>query len=307
MFQKSPPQIALIGSTASGKSSLALELAQEHHALILSLDSLALYRDIDIASAKPSPEELAHVPHYGIDILWPDEPFDVTRFVKLYRKVRLLSIRQGHPLIIVGGSSFYLKVLLEGVSPFPTLSEEQRHQVQTLLRDPKSAHNLLHEQDPHFAQSISASDRYRIEKGLQILIATGEPPSHYFQTHPPQTVIEEDVALFEISREREELRKRIRLRTEQMLTQGLIDEVAMLEYRYGRSPNPMKAIGIREVLDYFDGRYGFEEMREKIVTNTARLAKRQETFNRSQFQQLVRGDEETLRDEIGKYLSQNLH
>ncbi len=284
-----------------------MELAERYDALLLSLDSLAIYRLIDIASAKPGPEDLARAPHYGIDILWPDEFFDVTRFLELYQEVRSLSLRENRPLIIVGGSSFYLKVLLEGISPLPKLTGEQERRLQELLSDLKAAYELLQRQDPRFTDSIAPNDRYRIEKGLQILLATQEIPSRYFQSHPPESVVDGELPIFEIRWDREELRKRIRLRTETMVQEGLIDEVSMLEHRYGRAPNPMKAIGIREVLDYFDGKYSFGEMRERIVTNTAQLAKRQETFNRSQFQRVFRGDVDTLRGEIGEYLSQTLH
>ena len=105
-------EIALIGATASGKSSLALELARKYRALILSLDSLALYREIDIASAKPTRQDRGDIPHYGIDLLTPDEPFDVTRILTLYKECSEKSRRENRQLIIVGGSSFYLKILL---------------------------------------------------------------------------------------------------------------------------------------------------------------------------------------------------
>ncbi len=295
-------QIALIGATASGKSSLALKLAQRHNGLILSLDSLSLYRGIDIASAKPSPAELASVPHYGIDLLDPDQPFDVMRFLELYREVADLAVRTARPLFIVGGSSFYLKILLEGISPLPELSPGIRTQVEGMLRDPERAFDYLRERAPSYAETLHAGDRYRLEKGLLILLQTGEDPREYFRLHPPRPVVEEPLPLFEILREREELRQRIRLRTRTMLEEGLVDEVAGLEARYGREPHPMKAIGIREVLEYFDGVWDYRTMEEKIVTHTARLAKRQRTFNRSQFDKVLRGDERLLMYEIEKIL-----
>ena len=295
-------QIALIGATASGKSSLALELARRHGGIILSLDSLSLYRQIDIASAKPSREELESVPHFGIDLLDPDQPFDVTCFVELYREVSTLAEEKGVPLFIVGGSSFYLKILLEGISPLPSIAPAIRQRVSALLQDLGEAYRFLKESAPKIAASLAPTDRYRIEKALLIHLQTGQDPRDYFQNNPPVPVIRDPLPLFEILHDRAALRRRIALRTEQMLHSGLVDEVAALESRYGRSPNPMKAIGIQEVLDYFDGRLSYEGMREKIIIHTARLAKRQRTFNESQFSAVVRGKREMLEREIGKVL-----
>ncbi|WP_456430066.1 tRNA (adenosine(37)-N6)-dimethylallyltransferase MiaA [Nitratifractor sp.] len=291
-------EIALIGSTASGKSSLALELARNHHGIILSLDSLALYREIDIASAKPTKDERGEIPHYGIDLLSPSENFNVTKFLTLYQESSQRSLKENRPLIIVGGSSFYLKMLIEGISPLPPLSGEKRSALNSLLDDLSQAHKYLSNIDPLYSAKISSKDRYRIEKGLQVYFSTGIPPSQHFALHPPQSPLQNSMPIFEIRRSRSELRQRISLRTKKMFDQGLIDEVAGLEYRYGRSPNAMKAIGIREVLDYFDGRINRKGLEEKIVINTARLAKRQETFNRSQFRNVIRGDIDTIRKKI---------
>jgi len=117
---------------------------------------------------------------------------------------------------------------------------------------------------------------------LQIHLATGEAPTEYFRKNPPEPLLEE-VALFEIAIERSLLRERIAQRTEKMFRAGLVDEVAELEFRYTRAPNPMKSIGIKEVLEYFDAKVGLEEAKESITTHTAQLAKRQMTFNRTQF------------------------
>lgn len=293
-----PSQIAIIGPTACGKSALALELAGEFDGIILSLDSLALYREIDIASAKPTPEERGAIPHYGIDLIDPDRPFDVTRFADLYREVAAEAERSGRPLIIVGGSSFYLKILLEGLSPLPSIDRSVRRRVDALLARPDEARALLTERAPLFARRLAPSDRYRMEKGLLILLQTGRDPEEYFRDNPPKPVIDAPLPLYEITMPRERLRDRIIRRTDAMLRMGLIDEVTGLEYRYGRAPQSMKAIGIVEVLAYLDGRLDLRQMREKIITNTARLAKRQSTFNRSQFVDVCREDKEKLKEKI---------
>ncbi len=291
-------QFAIIGPTASGKTTLALEWARRHHGVILSLDSLALYRDIDIASAKPTPEERGTVPHFGLDLIPPDVPFDVARFGECYHQAYAFSQQEHRPLLLVGGSGFYLKTLREGISPLPDITPSVRMEIQDILNDLDRAYRRLESIDPLFAQAIHASDRYRIEKGLTIHRATGLGPSRWFATHPPEPIITKPLPVYEISVERSVLRQRIALRTDTMLANGLIDEVCGLERHYTRAPKPMRSIGIKEVLMYLDGRLDAAQMREQIIIQTARLAKRQVTFNKTQFHVAHRGTLPWLRKKI---------
>ncbi len=296
------PQIALIGPTASGKSDLAIHIAKRFGGIVLSLDSLAIYKQIDIASAKPSIEERDGITHYGIDLLYPDEHFDVSRFLKLYTHAYEDAYRHAVPLIIVGGTSFYLKVLIEGISPMPTPSKTTRAKIADAMRDTNKLYAMLCKIDPVHMAHIEASDRYRIEKAATIYFETGQRPSDYFAAHPPHTPLRGSLPIYEIATERAELRQRIAKRTRKMLQAGLIDEVVALEARYTRSPNAMKAIGIKETLAYLDGIYDKAMLYEKIVTHTARLAKRQNTFNKTQFKEVIRADSETLQRRIAQTL-----
>jgi len=275
-------ELALIGPTASGKSDLALRLALEHNAYILSLDSLSIYKEIDIASAKPSKKELAEIPHFGIDLIYPNEAFSVGTFATVYKALKEKCEREDKNLIIVGGSSFYLRTLLQGLSPIPEYSDKTHSKVKELLLDLPSAYHLLFDADASYMKNIEPGDRYRIEKMLLIYIETGLSPTAYFEKHPPLPIIDE-LPIYEIDVDRDNLRERIALRTQKMLDMGLIDEVCTLEYKYTRQPNALKAIGIIEVFDYLDGRVSLEEMKEEIITHTAQLAKRQQTFNKTQF------------------------
>jgi len=277
-------EIAVIGPTASGKSDLALRLAGENNAYILSLDSLSIYKEIDIASAKPSLKELSLVKHFGVNLILPNVEFSVGVFIQEYLKLKELCLKEKKNLVIVGGSSFYLRTLVQGLSPIPDFSQETVNKVQELLIDLKSAYKILHDVDIEYMQGIQESDTYRIRKMLLIYIETGLSPTEYFKKNPPLPTIKE-IPIYEIDVKRDYLRERIALRTQKMIEMGLIDEVCALEQKYTRAPNALKAIGIIEVFEHLDGRVTKDEMKELIITHTAQLAKRQQTFNRNQFPQ----------------------
>lgn len=286
-------QLAIIGSTASGKSDLALSLAQQYNALILSIDSLSIYKEIDIASAKPSKSELSSIEHFGIDRLKPDETASVITFIDEYRAIYTKALLEHKNIIIVGGSSFYLKSMIDGLSTIPEYSPSTLQEAKTMLMDLSECHRLLETIDPLTMQKITPTDAYRIEKMLLIYLESGIAPSEWFHAHPPQPIITECPVL-NLQVDRDILRERIALRTEKMVYAGLIDEVAELERVYGRIPNSMKAIGIIEVLEYLDGKITKDEMISLISTHTAQLAKRQQTFNAHQFELSASGSADVL-------------
>jgi len=291
-------QLALIGPTASGKTALAVGLAKTLNAVILSLDSLSLYKEIDIASAKPTLEERGGIRHFGIDLLSPDALFDVSTYITLYRKALVFAEQEEKGLIIVGGTSFYLKMLLEGISDLPVISPTNREKSSQALQNLSESHAMLSQLDPAYMRQIKPTDRYRIEKVLDIYFETGLVPSVYFAQHPPKPAIQTPLPLYQISVERSVLRERITARTGRMIEEGLINEVCMLEQHYGRSPNSMKAIGIKETLAYLDGAYDKAKLSEQISTHTAQLAKRQTTFNTSQFKSTFLGGAEDIYKDI---------
>ena len=185
-------------------------------------------------------------------------------------------------------------MLLEGISVLPTFCDATHERTKEKLKNLQEAHAFLYKLDDKYMKSIESKDSYRIEKALNIYFETGLTPSAYFALHPPITTIEEPLPIYQIVWDRELLRKRIALRTTLMLNDGLIDEICMLEKKYGRNLNAMKSIGIKETLAYLDGIYDKKMLIEKITTNTARLAKRQTTFNNSQFENVIKGSVEEL-------------
>ena len=279
-------QLAIIGPTASGKSDLSLEIAHKHNAFILSIDSLSIYKEIDIASAKPSNEELLHVKHFGINEIAVNESFSVEIFIDIYKNAYQEALKNDKNLIIVGGSTFYLKSLMQGLSQIPTIDELVKKEVDAMLLHVSDCYTLLYDLDHQYMNNIDSNDRYRIEKMLLIYKASGLTPSQWFTLNPPKPIIQ-NLPIYNIDVQREVLRERITLRTKKMLSMGIIDEVAMLEQKYTREPNSMKSIGILEVLEYLDGYASKEKMLENISMHTAQLAKRQQTFNRTQFQETV--------------------
>jgi len=241
-------QLAIIGPTASGKSDLAIKVAKKLDAYILSIDSLSIYKEIDVVSAKPSKEELQSIRHFGIDVLNPDDYFSVDIFIRLYNEVISTCQKEKKNLIIVGGTSFYLKSLLEGLSSLPEITKEVSRHVEIKLKD-KETYNFLLRLDEEYMRNISPNDSYRIEKALLIYEASGLTPSEWFKRNPPIPTIK-NLDIFNIDVDRTLLRERIAKRTAKMVDTGLLDEVCYLEQKYTRFPHAMNSIGIVEVLEY---------------------------------------------------------
>ncbi|MDF1878280.1 tRNA (adenosine(37)-N6)-dimethylallyltransferase MiaA [Sulfurimonas sp. SAG-AH-194-C20] len=290
-------QLAIIGPTASGKSDLAIKIALKTNAYILSIDSLSIYKEIDIVSAKPSKEELSKVKHFGINVLSPDEYFSVDIFISLYKEVVKNCKENAKNLVIVGGTSFYLKSLMQGLSTLPSISQEIKTRVNEQLKNLTECYELLSRNDAEYMKNIDKNDAYRIEKALLIYEASGLTPSQWFSKNPPKPIIEK-MPIYNIEVSRETIRERIKKRTTAMLEMGLIDEVCVLEQKYSRLPHSMSSIGIVEVLEFLDAKVEKEEMCELISIHTAQLAKRQQTFNKTQFDGLISAPLEELEEII---------
>ncbi len=275
-------EIALLGATASGKSALAIEIAKEVNANILSLDSLSIYKEVDIVSAKPSLGEREGVKHFGIDVLYLNEYFSVSTFFKLYKDAKKSSIKEGKNLIIVGGTSFYLKSMLDGLSPKISPSNQTLNKIKNRLQNLDDAYLFILNNDATYANKISSKDSYRIQKWYEIYFESGLSATDFFEKNRKEPLIS-NINIFDIEVDRDVLRDRIAKRTSRMIEEGLIDEIFYLEKKYTRLPNPMKAIGIVETLDYLDGKIDLKSLNSLITTHTIQLSKRQETFNKSKF------------------------
>jgi len=282
-------ELAIIAPTASGKTALSIDLAHKLDAIVLSLDSLAVYKKIDIASAKPSLVERDGIVHFGIDCIYPNEIFDVIEFYEEYKKAKQYAQEHNKNLIIVGGTGFYLKALIEGLSKIPTISESTKKQVQNELLDLNGLYEKLYKVDEVYMKKIAATDKYRIEKASQVYFETKMTPTEYFLQNQPEPLIH-NLPIYEIQTDPDILRDRIKQRTKIMLKDGLIDEVISLEKEYTRAPNCMNSIGISETFDYLDSKIDRDELENLVSIHTAQLAKRQRTFNKSQFKNVNKSE-----------------
>ena len=287
-------EFALIGTTASGKSDLALKIAKEFNGVILSLDSLSVYKEINIASAKPTALELESVKHFGINLIFPNEYFSVGEFIKEYEKAKSYAQNLQIPLIITGGSGFYLKAMMSGLAP--------------KIRDIKcdlnleQIYELILKIDPEFGSKFSKNDKFRLEKWYSIYKTTGEIPSKFLRENTAEPIIS-NLQIFEILWDREVLRDRIKIRTSKMLENGLIDEAKYLFDKYGFETKSLNSIGLKECGEFLRGELGKNELYEQICTHTAQLAKRQRTFNKSQFlENKISQDLANLENSIKEYL-----
>ena len=286
-------ELAIIGTTASGKTALSLDLASKTNSIILSLDSLCIYKEIDIVSAKPTAIERDGIIHFGIDEIYPNENFDVVEFLKLYEKAKNYAKTNSKNLIIVGGTGFYLKAIIDGISTG----------VDTKIKldiSHDEAYELLYKLDKNYMQKIEKKDKYRVEKAYAIYKQSGLIPTQFFEKNKKEP-LSKDLKIFEIIWEKDELINRIKQRTKQMIKSNLIDEIIYLEKKYTRSPNCMASIGIVETLEYLDGKIDKIELEEKIAQNTIKLAKRQNTFNKGQFLNKISNSLDGLNSEIIKY------
>jgi tRNA dimethylallyltransferase len=275
-------ELAIIAPTASGKTALSIKLAHKLNAVILSLDSLAVYKEIDIASAKPTIKERNGIMHFGIDCIFPNEIFDVIEFYEEYKKAKVYALTNDKNLIIVGGTGFYLKSMIDGLSQTPNISVETKNMVQNELKNLDKLYTKLYSLDTEYMKKIAKTDKYRIEKASEIYFETKLTPTQYFMHNKPEPLIE-NIDIYEIKTDVEVLRGRILLRAKKMLEDGIIDEVIKLEKMYTREPKCMNSIGIVETLEYLDNKISRKELENRIFIHTAQLAKRQRTFNKSQF------------------------
>ncbi len=275
------PVWVLTGPTAAGKSSLAMELAEGRRLEIVSMDSMAVYRRMDIGTAKPDRSQLEAVPHHLIDLVEPNESFDTHRYCT-EAEVALAAVRsRGAQPLFVGGTPLYLMAFFKGLMAGPGADPELRAELHAREREePGSLHRQLSERDTEASARIHRRDIKRLVRALEVIEQTGEPISNR-QEHFDRAGWRMPCRVVAVSLPREELHRRVRARAVEMLERGLLDEVRSIQEDCGFSREASGAIGYRECLDYLDGRLkDTVELRNRIRRSTHRLIRRQTTWLR---------------------------
>jgi tRNA dimethylallyltransferase len=263
----------ILGPTASGKSALADRLAQQINGEILSVDSMQVYRGMDIGTAKPTAAERGRVVHHLIDLVEPDESFTVARFVELADAVIADAASREVPLIATGGTPLYYKALFEGLFDGPPADAALRASLATVPNE--QLHQRLSSIDPAAAARIHLNDSRRIIRAIEVFQLTGKPISS-FQTDWDRPTLRHSATFIGLSWEREALNRRINARVKAMIAAGWVDETRMLLEKYGQlSLTAAEATGYRELIDHLAGLSKLEDAIEQIKIATRQLARRQ--------------------------------
>ena len=276
-----PMLVVVLGPTASGKSALALHLADRLQGEIVSCDSVAVYREFEIGTAKPSREERARIPHHLVDIAGPAERITAGDYSRLARNaLRDISARRKLP-VVAGGSGLYLRALLEGLFPGPPRSDELRTRLHERAAERGAAHlhRLLRRMDPAAAQAIHANDVAKVVRALEVSISARAPMTGLWRQG------REPLSGFQILRiglnpDRDALYQRINDRARQMFSAGLVEETKTLAARYGDSPWPLSSLGYKQAMQYLRRELSLEQAIATAQQGHRNYAKRQMTWFR---------------------------
>jgi tRNA dimethylallyltransferase len=273
----------LTGATAVGKTAVGIALAKRIDAEIISIDSMAIYRGMDIGTAKPTAAQRSDVLHHLLDIVNPDDEYSVAQYLDAAGAAVAEIRARGLAPLFVGGTPLYLKSLLRGMFESPPANWQLRDEIERELAEvsERALHDRLMQLDPVAATHIHPHDRRRLIRALEVYRATGEPISHQ-QLQFEDGRAAEECRVFVLRRSREELHRRIEARVEAMVGAGLVEEVdQLLGAGIELSRTARQAVGYREALEFLAGEYGREEMIARIKARTRRFAKRQGTWFRS--------------------------
>lgn len=281
-MEKKPKVIVICGPTASGKTGLSIELAKKIDGEIVSCDSMQIYKDMTIGTAKPTPEEMQGIPHYLIDFVSPDMRYSVADFQKDAEAAIEEILAKNKVPIVVGGTGLYVDSLIYHIQyPEIEIDLTYRKQLEEMIgkQGLEVAYQKAKEIDPEAADKISSNDKKRIMRILEIYHQTGKTKTELElesrKVEPPY-----DYLVYAINMDRDKLYDRINQRVDIMIEQGLIEEVQLLLQKYKHFPTAMQGLGYKEVVYYLQGNMTKEEMIEKLKMETRRYAKRQLTWFR---------------------------
>ena len=292
--------IVICGPTASGKTALAIELAKKIEGEIISADSMQIYQEMNIGSAKPTKEEMQGIPHYLIDFVKPNQRYSVAEYKKEAKhKIKEILERKKIP-IIVGGTGLYINSLIYEID-YPDVSIDQKYRTELENIVQKEGLEKLYQKackiDPKAMEKISPKDKKRILRVLEIYHETGKTKTEQ-ELESRKREPEYDYHVFGITMDRNILYERIEKRVDQMIQQGLIEEVENMLKKYSEFPTAMQGLGYKEVKEYLEKQISKEDMIEKIKRETRRYAKRQLTWFRKNTQTIWLDGLENIQNNI---------
>jgi tRNA dimethylallyltransferase len=304
-----PAVIVICGPTGIGKTSAAIATAERYNAEIIGADSMQIYRQLDMGTAKPTPAEQSRIPHHMINVAEPDEPFDASQYLHLAREIVSNLHDRGVVPLVVGGTGLYIKALLYGLFE----AEKPDERIRQLLKAEAESvgceemHRRLSRIDPEAAGRIHPHDTLRIIRALETYEQTGQTLSEYHRKHgfpdSPYSVLKIGLNI-----EREELYKRINQRVNLMIAENLVEEVkGLMDRGYSEDLKSMQSLGYRHMVDYLRGRLDWEEAVRTMKRDTRRYAKRQLTWLRADPQIVWTTPDriEELYPNIDSFLAQN--
>ena len=277
-----PKVIVICGPTASGKTALSIELAKQLNTEIVSADSMQIYKDMNIGSAKPTLQEMQGIKHYMLDFVSPDERYSVADYKKQATICIEEILKKGKIPIAVGGTGLYIDSLIYNIEYDEIeYDEKYRKELEEIAKNEglDVLYDRAKEIDPEAIKSISKNDKKRIIRILEIYKATGKTKTEQ-EILSRKNEVPYDYKVFAINMDRQVLYDRINKRVDIMVEQGLIEEVKMISEKYKKYPTAMQALGYKEIKQYLDGNLTKEEAIEKIKQETRRYAKRQLTWFR---------------------------
>jgi tRNA dimethylallyltransferase len=275
------PLIVLVGPTASGKTSLALRLAQEFNGEIVSCDSVAVYREMEIGTAKPSHEERSLIPHHMIDVAWPDEACTAGDYSRQARESLTGITERGHIPIVAGGTGLYLRALIDGLFPAPPQKPGQRDRLRKLATTRGAAylHRLLSRLDPAAAVAIHINDVSKVIRAVEVSLATDGPLTQQWQKGR-DTLTGYRILRLGLNPPRARLYERINQRAAAMFDRGLVEETERLIARYGAECRPLTSLGYAEATAVLQNELTWEQAIAQAQQGHRNYAKRQLTWFR---------------------------
>ena len=281
---RDPLLVVILGPTASGKSALAIQLAERFSGEIVSCDSVAVYRHFEIGTAKPSREERTRIPHHLIDVAEPGEAFTAGEYARQARVAIGKISKRGHLPIVVGGTGLYLRALLEGLFPGPQRSDELRERLRSRAaeRGSKHLHRILSRLDPAAAAKIHANDIPKLVRAIEVCLTARGPMSDLWRERGRDPLAGFRILRIGLNPPREQLYERINQRAKQMFDDGLVVETRSLLERYGDGRNiaPIHSLGYKQALEYLRGELTLNQAMAAAQQGHRNYAKRQRTWFR---------------------------